>query len=54
MSRPPVRWPRTVLPGAAAQLYDEWKKSCGAGRLVDLDKLIAWCAKRAGDREKSA
>jgi len=43
-----------VLPGAAAQLYDEWKKSCGAGRLVDLDKLIAWCAKRAGDREKSA
>ena len=35
------------------QLYDEWKKSCGAGRLVDLDKLVAWCAKRASDREKS-
>jgi hypothetical protein len=24
-------------------LYDRWKKLCGVGRLVDLDKLIRWC-----------
>src|SRR5262249_42182608 len=24
-------------------LYDQWKKSCASGRLVDLDRLIAWC-----------
>jgi hypothetical protein len=27
-------------------LYDQWKKACAAGRLVDLDKLIAWCRER--------
>jgi hypothetical protein len=27
-------------------LYDQWKKACAAGRLVDLDKLIAWCEER--------
>jgi len=27
-------------------LYDQWKKACGAGRLVDLDKLIRWCQER--------
>jgi hypothetical protein len=27
-------------------LYDQWKKSCASGRLVDLDKLIAWCQER--------
>jgi hypothetical protein len=26
-------------------LYDQWKKVCGNGRLVDLDKLLDWCAK---------
>lgn len=29
------------------QLYDQWKKSCGVGRLVDLDKLLAWCEERS-------
>jgi hypothetical protein len=24
--------------------YDSWKKQCAAGRLVDLDKLLVWCA----------
>jgi hypothetical protein len=24
-------------------LYDQWKKACASGRLVDLDRLIAWC-----------
>jgi hypothetical protein len=28
------------------QLYDHWKKSCAAGRLVDLDKLVKWCRER--------
>jgi hypothetical protein len=27
-------------------LYDQWKKGCAAGRLVDLDKLIRWCEER--------
>lgn len=27
-------------------LYDQWKKQCAAGRLVDLDKLLEWCEKR--------
>jgi hypothetical protein len=27
-------------------LYDQWKKACAAGRMVDLDKLLAWCVER--------
>jgi hypothetical protein len=27
-------------------LYDQWKKACASGRLVDLDRLIAWCRER--------
>jgi hypothetical protein len=27
-------------------LYDQWKKQCAAGRMVDLDKLIKWCQDR--------
>jgi hypothetical protein len=30
-------------------LYDEWKKANGKGRLVDLDKLTDWCQTRAED-----
>jgi hypothetical protein len=26
--------------------YDQWKKQCAAGRLVDLDKLLKWCQDR--------
>jgi hypothetical protein len=26
-------------------LYDNWKKSCAQGTLVDLEKVIAWCQK---------
>ena len=29
-------------------VYDQWKKECGVGRRVDLDKLIDWCDRRAG------
>jgi hypothetical protein len=28
-------------------LYDQWKRSCGAGRSVDLDKLLCWSEERA-------
>jgi hypothetical protein len=29
------------------KLYDQWKKNCAAGRLVDLDRLLDWCEERA-------
>jgi hypothetical protein len=29
------------------QVYDQWKKQCARGRLVDLDKPLAWCEERA-------
>jgi hypothetical protein len=47
---------RTVLDGIGPKkldsklvygLYDQWKKACAAGRLVDLDKLLQWCRERA-------
>jgi hypothetical protein len=28
------------------QLYDQWKKACAVGRMVDLDRLLDWCANR--------
>jgi hypothetical protein len=33
-------------------LYDQWKKTCAAGRLVDLDKLLAWCQERSAPATK--
>jgi hypothetical protein len=39
--------PRQVDSRMLYDLYDDWKRACGVGRLVDLDKLIAWCAQRA-------
>jgi hypothetical protein len=35
-------------------LYDQWKKSCAAGRMVDMDKVIAWCAARKPPAAKGA
>jgi hypothetical protein len=32
------------------ELYDNWKKTCGVGRSVDLDKLVKWCEDRAAAR----
>jgi hypothetical protein len=40
----------------AYDLYDEWKKSCGVGRLVDLDELLKWLrtyAAKYGPRKSS-
>jgi hypothetical protein len=28
------------------QLYDQWKKRCAVGRMVDLEKLLKWCQDR--------
>jgi hypothetical protein len=40
--------PRTLEGRRVYDLYDEWKKACGVGRLVDLDRLLEWCRRRAG------
>ena len=40
--------PRLLRGRGVYDLYDQWKKSCGVGRLVDLDRLLDWC--RAGRR----
>jgi len=40
--------PRTLQGRRVYDLYDEWKKTCGVGRLVDLDGLLEWCRRRAG------
>jgi len=40
--------PRTLRRRRVYDLYDEWKKACGVGRLVDLDRLLEWCRRRAG------
>jgi hypothetical protein len=39
--------PRAMKTRLVYDLYDEWKKSSGVGRLVDLDKLLAWSRERA-------
>jgi hypothetical protein len=39
--------PRRVNSRLVYDLYDQWKKSCAAGRSVDLDKLLAWCKQRS-------
>jgi hypothetical protein len=40
--------PRALQGRRVYDLYDEWKKACGVGRLVDLDCLLQWCRRRAG------
>ncbi len=39
--------PRAIQNKLVYKLYDQWKKSCADGRLVDLDRLLAWCRERA-------
>jgi hypothetical protein len=46
---------RTYRPGELNSrllydLYDDWKKRCGVGRSVDLDRLLRWCKERAAER----
>jgi hypothetical protein len=42
--------PKTLDGRLVYDIYDQWKKECGVGRRVDLDKLIEWCRQRAGGR----
>jgi hypothetical protein len=48
--------PKDLRERAVYDLYDEWKRTCGRpasgypGRRVDLDRLLEWCAERAGQR----
>jgi hypothetical protein len=42
--------PKDLRERAVYDLYDEWKRTCGVGRRVDLDRLLEWCAERAGQR----
>jgi hypothetical protein len=39
--------PRRMKTRLVYTVYDEWKKSCGVGRLVDLDRLLRWCRAHA-------
>jgi hypothetical protein len=39
--------PRRLDSRLVYDLYDEWKKACGVGRLVDLDRLLDWCKAHA-------
>lgn len=34
------------------QIYDQWKKGCASGRMVDLDKLLVWCTQRTKKTEE--
>jgi hypothetical protein len=38
---------------AVYDLYDQWKKACASGRLVDLDQLIQWCHDRKPAKAKA-
>jgi hypothetical protein len=39
--------PPSILEGRQVyNLYDQWKKTCGVGRRVDLDCLLRWCDSR--------
>ena len=40
--------PRALEGRRVYDLYNEWKRACGVGRLVDLDRLLDWCRRRAG------
>ncbi len=40
-----ARSPEKIDGKAIYSLYDQWKKQCANGRLVDLDRLIGWCEK---------
>jgi hypothetical protein len=39
--------PRQMKTRLVYNLYDQWKKSSGVGRAVDLDKLLRWCHEQA-------
>ncbi|HVS39869.1 MAG TPA: hypothetical protein VMS17_30200 [Gemmataceae bacterium] len=40
--------PRALAGRLVYDMYDQWKKACGVGRLVDLDRLLEWVRRRVG------
>jgi hypothetical protein len=46
--------PERVNSRALYTMYDTWKKQCASGRLIDLDKLLAWCEKNKPQPAPSA
>lgn len=42
--------PRRLNSRLVYDLYDEWKRACGVGRLVDLDALLRWCREQASPK----
>ncbi len=46
--------PRRLDSRLIYDLYDEWKRQNAVGRLVDLDKLIAWCQERTAAQRLGA
>jgi len=43
-------YPPQALQGRLVyDLYDEWKKRSGKGRLVDLNRLLEWCEEKANE-----
>ncbi len=46
--------PRALEGRRVYDLYDAWKKECGVGRSVDLDRLLEWCRRRRGAVRRSA
>jgi hypothetical protein len=38
--------PRALKGRLVYNTYDTWKKACGVGRSVDLDRLLDWCEQR--------
>ena len=45
--------PATLNSRQLYSLYDQWKKRCGVGRLVDLDELLEWCRQQARNQPPS-
>lgn len=39
--------PRRLKGRLVYELYNHWKKECGVGRSVDLDRLLEWCRERS-------
>jgi hypothetical protein len=39
--------PRVLRGRSVYDLYDEWKRACAVGRLVDLGRLLEWCRRRS-------
>src|SRR5205807_6199503 len=46
--------PRALRGRTVYSVYDRWKKACGTGRSVDLDRLLQWCEEQTAGRMAEA